>query len=357
MADPRIPLMVEQTDLTTPSGLFFNSLRQGKEDQVRHKLLDAQTIAQETQNERSNLSLSQEERVGQLSSMAQDALLLKPLLEGNSIHKSIAFLDDRIASIKAREGDPSHTEQLKDKLLTGNVDGVMRELDAVIGAAQQFGVIKSDLSSRGSVKIAQTATGYDLISPDGQVLDSVRDLGEANKLKLQLDIRQAELDKAKEESRRDKEKEDRGKESRQISLGSTAELFASTLSDPDIESATGIRGAVEGTVGRLTGSKAGILKGRLTRLGTSLTLQAAEALKGAMSDGDIKLLESTKPAGSDDVALWKDWYQNEYLPIIKSRSAEAGIEFSNLGLPESLGAKTTPETDDRLQKLREKHGL
>ena len=126
------------------------------------------------------------------------------------------------------------------------------------------------------------------------------------------------------------------RESAATNLTSVANSFASTLGDPDIGTATGLSGAVQGEIGRKTGSKSGILRGRLARNANKLILEAASALKGALSDKDVDFLKSILPSKNDHPNVWVDWYNEEFIPLIKLRAQKKGIDFSTLGIQESL---------------------
>lgn len=155
---------------------------------------------------------------------------------------------------------------------------------------------------------------------------------------------------ARKRERQDEQAKD--KSSSTITLTASANAFSDTLSHPEISSATGLRGAIEGGVGKLTGSQAGVLKARLERRGTAMVLQAAESLSGAMSDGDIALLKSTMPDGLDDAAIWRDWYSNDFVPMVRAKAAEQGIDFSSLGIPEEIPGGDTQEPQQPQQQTK-----
>lgn len=121
----------------------------------------------------------------------------------------------------------------------------------------------------------------------------------------------------------------------------SAKLFIETLQDPEIKSATG-PAAILGPANRALGTQAGVIAGRLERLGNKLTLEANSLLKGATTDRDIKFLQGTMPSKYDSVEVWADWYENDYLGTIKANAEANGIDFNSYGLPSTIEANKAP---------------
>lgn len=121
----------------------------------------------------------------------------------------------------------------------------------------------------------------------------------------------------------------------------SAKLFIETLQDPEIKSATG-PAAILGTANRALGTQAGVIAGRLERLGNKLTLEANSLLKGATTDRDIKFLQGTMPSKYDSVEVWADWYENDYLGTIKANAEANGLDFNSYGLPSTIEANKAP---------------
>ena len=121
----------------------------------------------------------------------------------------------------------------------------------------------------------------------------------------------------------------------------SAQLFIETLQDPEIKSATG-PAAILGPANRALGTQAGVIAGRLERLGNKLTLEANSLLKGATTDRDIKFLQGTMPSKYDSVEVWADWYENDYLGTIKANAEANGLDFNSYGLPSTIEANKAP---------------
>lgn len=108
--------------------------------QEKMKLLQGQNQAQQ-------MELTQEQAKFQLADMAQDAMMIKPMIEsGNPMRTNVA-LAERIKKIQDRGGDPSDTIALRERLNSGDVKGVLGELDTVINAATQFGVLQPNTTA------------------------------------------------------------------------------------------------------------------------------------------------------------------------------------------------------------------
>lgn len=121
----------------------------------------------------------------------------------------------------------------------------------------------------------------------------------------------------------------------------SAQLFIETLQDPDIQSATGPAALLD-PVNRALGTKAGVIAGRLERLGNKLTLEANSLLKGATTDKDIRFLKATMPSKYDSVEVWADWYENDYLGTIRANAEANGADFNSYGLPTTIQANKAP---------------
>lgn len=65
---------------------------------------------------------------------------------------------------------------------------------------------------------------------------------------------------------------------------------------------------------------------KVQRIASSLTLENAQKLSGALSDNDIKFLRETMPQPTDHAEVWLDWYNSQFLPTYQTglRRFEAG---------------------------------
>lgn len=153
------------------------------------------------------------------------------------------------------------------------------------------------------------------------------------------------LDDAGKKREEEKRKEEEGKKSAVGKIQRAASSFAEALSSPQIESATGLKGAVVGNLSAIFGGDAGIVKRKLDRSSRKLVTGLAKTLGVNPTDSDIKLLMETIPGGADDVEIWRDWYENDFLVEAQELANEKGIEIE-LPSVDSLfgrsGAKTAP---------------
>ena len=141
---------------------------------------------------------------------------------------------------------------------------------------------------------------------------------------------------------------------------STAENLRRALSNPDIGSALGARGTIEGGVGRLTGSKAGQLRSTVSREVNRLTSDAMESLKGSPSDADLLLIVDQQPRLQDAPEIWIDWYNNDFVPRYNRAFRESyGVDPGLMRIGEqgqqpmagSGGAALDPDTEALLKQL------
>lgn len=309
----------------------FNGLR-NTNNNARQLDMQEQALAQEQQAQVAAAQRAAEER--EVRDGARDAVIAHSIKDPQ---RRQAFFQRRIESLEKQGRDSSHTRALAalpfedqnselvrtasvlTSMYPGGEEALLSTLGFTEGKSDRYGGnLVAALDAEGNPVYVQSDK-----SGGARVVDGFRPPKTASELK--------------------QEEAGREQDATAIDLGYRANLFFETLNDPDIESATGLLGAAKGAIGRKTGSKAGVLSGRLQRLGTGMVLQAAEALSGAMSDGDIKLLKANMPEGSDDVALWRDWYETEYVPTIKASATREGVDFETLGLPEGF-----PDEQDRV---------
>lgn len=95
--------------------------------------------------ERQTKSAENEQKMAQmqLQDMATDAIRLKPLIQSGDMTRANVLMAERIAKIQQRGGDPSDTMAFRDALNMGQMDqaGAIQELDGVVNAAAQLGLI------------------------------------------------------------------------------------------------------------------------------------------------------------------------------------------------------------------------
>lgn len=350
MIDSNIPLrgVVPKIDVSSPlnslMGLSSAALRNDAlsqniaHNEVMNPLLQSATQMRLDQQEQ---GMTEDKARFMLKDAALDAVQGKSLLSTNP-QAAKSLIARRIQKLDESGRDSTHTRNLLRELEAGNMDFVQSEFDAVILAAERGGLLgASGLSNarfgrtfvaevNGEKVFAQTDSDGNVRVHDGIVPPT--------------SVAEMKFD-------RDQQKSQDQRQSTALNLANTANQFAQTLSDSNASGATGVEGVITGNLGRLTGSQEGVLKARIERQSRKMVLQAAEALKGTMSDGDVRLLEETMPKGSDDIAIWEDWYQQEFVPTVRSSSIAAGIDFESLGIPLSIGPQKEQETSQEQPEL------
>jgi len=127
--------------------------------------------------------------------------------------------------------------------------------------------------------------------------------------------------------------------------------FFAALSDPNLAGAVGLADQYTGAIGAQFGSEEGVLGKRLLRLSSELVLEAAGNLKGALSDRDIKFLQDTQPKLSDGPAVWRDWYNNNWLPKYNAALKKYTAEKKRVD-----AMKGGTDIDAKLEEIRAKYG-
>ena len=85
-----------------------------------------------------NRALSKE----RLVAMAQDAQTAQKFLEMGEVDKTIQLLDERIGYINQFGGDPSDTQEFRDLVVSGDIDGALNELKLFTTQAEINGLIQ-----------------------------------------------------------------------------------------------------------------------------------------------------------------------------------------------------------------------
>lgn len=150
--NPLIPMQGQPVDLGQAAALGVNAYQGAQRNALLQQNQELQKPLIEAQTQAAQQALTKEQALFQLGDAAADAIQVKPLLASDP-QRAIAAMDARIEKVRARNGDPSHTMALREGLASGQLQPqqVMAELDAVIDAASQSGVLGSglDASTRG----------------------------------------------------------------------------------------------------------------------------------------------------------------------------------------------------------------
>ena len=170
--------------------------------------------------------------------------------------------------------------------------------------------------------------------------------------------------KAKERKESEKIRRERrlefGKASTNIAnLDKTVAEAEALINDEDFAGAVGPIDRWTASLGaKFFESKQGILNKRADRMIARLVQQAAESLKGALSDKDLAFLERSQPTVSDSPEVWKDWLENDYKPMIERSKAEM---YAEAGLSkddaEALKWAEKNPDDERAKQIKRKLGF
>lgn len=123
-------------DLTTPAQLY----QQGQQQKFRNRLLEAD---QDMKQQESNALQQRREA----ESVIDGSIQLKSFLDAGDQEGAKKYLESRIASIRARDGDPRHSMAAYNDLISGNVEGLNNSLNSILTSAQQRGLIKGQQQS------------------------------------------------------------------------------------------------------------------------------------------------------------------------------------------------------------------
>jgi len=186
-------------------------------------------------------------------------------------------------------------------------------------------------------------------------------------IKLNKEIRdQAEEERKQEEF--EEEKADRSSE-KQISdtesINNLTDFYNETkdLLDKINEETVDVTGPIEGTSVYRFFSKLGDtddeqVRRRLEMFTRKLTLDAAQNLKGALSDKDIRFLVEQAPDMDDNPSVWKK-YMGDLKIRLERNAKQKGIDFENTNSPQQSAntidpsAPASQSTLDELEKKRQ----
>lgn len=86
-----------------------------------------------------------------------------------------------------------------------------------------------------------------------------------------------------------------------------------------------------------------------------LILSAAESLKGALSDRDIRFLEDSQPKATDDESTWYAWYNNDFRPRVNAARSEQGLPPIPAYQPGRAQPSAQVDMPDDIQSLVDKY--
>lgn len=160
MADANIILR----GLNQPTGIdsLYSGIRQGADVAqipMRNALLDQQVQGAQLNNQAAQQQLTQEQARFMLTDAATDAIRIKELAATDPMRAQVAIAQ-RIKKIQDRGGDPSDTIGVRDLLQSGNKDAFNAELDSVINAAQQSGLLSAGSSSQRDFEYIAKQGGF-----------------------------------------------------------------------------------------------------------------------------------------------------------------------------------------------------
>jgi hypothetical protein len=148
-------------------GAFGRGLETGQainQAPFRNSLLEAQSRQASSEADKTL-------KINQLRDMAQDAMMVRPLIESGNVEAAKAMVADRIGKINQRKGDAVHSQRFLAQLEAGDTQGALREIDTVLNAATKLGVLGSGQGTRAFAPIpmrdaAGNFTGYSVPTVD-----------------------------------------------------------------------------------------------------------------------------------------------------------------------------------------------
>lgn len=211
-------------------------------------------------------------------------------------------------------------------------------------------------ATKGSAKIAQTPTGYDVLDAQGNLVRSVRSQEDAMRTKLELDKRAAELERTKLKAQEETKQAEAAKE---------------TLSAEADDAISNIDALLEGDVyQQIYGSLQGVIpstrqssvdaEARRDKISGLLSLENRQKLKGqgTITDSEQKILEKaasvlSNPRISDDLAKEELERVKGVFERAKKRSGGSKKQTDS---PAMKWAKENPD-DPRAQRIMKTLGM
>jgi len=298
--------------------------------------LQAQAQGADLTNQAREQALTKEQAQFMLTDAATDAIQIKELAKADPMRAQVAIAQ-RIKKIIDRGGDPSDTIAVRDALQSGNVDLFNSELDTVISAAQQRGLLGVDPGKLTMDQVLRTKEldikNRRLEFDQTQAEQRIQQLDQAvNK----LDLPQADKDVIKSMSpdaqekllgqlMSPKERKDQAKlqkEAAQAKQGAQEvyDLALELKNHPGRKSAVGFSSILPSR----PGGDAKNFEIKLERLSNLLTVDNLDKMSGVLSESDIKILKSA--AAGLDIGQSEEAFSGELDRIINKMSEKLGIE-------------------------------
>lgn len=100
--------------------------------------------------------------------------------------------------------------------------------------------------------------------------------------------------------------------------------FVELIQDEEFPSAVGAVDQFTAKIGGALGTRQGVINRRATRLVNQMVAEATQQLKGALSEKELAFIRDTKPSTGDAPEVWRDWYSNEFLPLVNQARQSNG---------------------------------
>lgn len=147
MADPNILFALKPAASPQESmqGVMKNQAMFNKFQQqpMQNRLLQAQTEGTELQNQAFKQEMTKDYALFALQDMATDWGTIRPLLASGDMKNANVAIAQRIRKITQRDGDPSDTIELRDRMNSGQItpEQAIAEVDGALEGARQAGLI------------------------------------------------------------------------------------------------------------------------------------------------------------------------------------------------------------------------
>lgn len=306
MANPLIPMSVQGTDLTTPTNLLFDSMRQGRMDQRRNQLLDLQQEGARLGNEQTRQQIDQEKFLFQLKDMASDAAPFVSALESDNPQLARSILVERIQRLESDPSrDASHSKKLLQQLDAGDIQGAkqsammpvmkLRQLQGGVDEAK-VGRFREIRLPNGDIALFDSATSQvvqrfesepiDLSGLPEDVQETVRNAPREVQEKVVQNYASPSGRKSRQES---EEKEERAQQVKDNIKRLVGELLRNRSG---VSAVSGVS-----AIGPTVRDKSLDAEAGLSELKDLLTVENLGIMSGVLTDRDLEVIKSVGAAG------------------------------------------------------------
>lgn len=140
-----------------------------------------------------------------------------------------------------------------------------------------------------------------------------------------------------------------------IGLQSKEDQLTKMMNDPDFDDAVGPIDALTGRLGQMWGSDEGTLGKRAQFMANQLVTAAVADWKGAISERELSFFQNSAPKRGDSSTVWRDWYQNIFLPMKQLAADRAAGRPGTVPQRVQEGLQLMGD-DPELDAIRKKYG-